>query len=174
MYNKYIIHSGENDMSYSSKSIKINFFCRKLYEHTIEILEKDKSVLSNLYIAEKFGPENEEKLARYNYSELFVEMIEAIEVLNSSSILELKQEISTKERILELKKIMNLENHKNIRANISFRVPSKIIEKAKNIKEHSGIQTISEVSEIAIMNYVNQLDEIAYKLLKITIDKEFS
>ncbi|MEK5081033.1 hypothetical protein MKX73_19090 [Solibacillus sp. FSL W7-1436] len=161
-------------MSYSSKSIKINFFCRKLYEHTIEILEKDKSVLSNLYIAEKFGTENEIKLARYNYNELFVEMIDGIENLTSYAVLELKQEISTKERILELKKIMNLDNNKNMRANLSFRVPAKNIEKVKKIKEHSGVKTISEVAEIAIMNYVNQLDEIAYKLLKITIDKEFS
>lgn len=175
MYNRYIMRcSGESTMMYSSKSIKLNFFCRKLYEHTFNVLDINKPILSTLFIVQNFGEEYEKPLARYMYNELFVEMIQDMEKYTPAQVLELKQEISKTQRLTELKKIFDLDNSKNPRANLSFRIPVKVKDNVKKIKESSGIQTISEVCELAIMNFVNKIDEAAFNIIKISLTKEFN
>lgn len=148
-----------------NKTFKIYPFYNQIFSACISLSDRD--VLKD-YLIRRFLGNNELNLVKMNKAELFEKIIK--DVSKSKREFDSFYKLYNAKRFKELKTIyeQTIPDGEKVREAFNIRTSEETIKKVFTIAEKTGI--IGEAIELAIINYIYNLNNEHYELVKFTFE----
>ena len=161
--NKYDVAGVDDYVSHSPKAYKVNKFSRILYDACIDVLNINKTPLTQYLLTEQIGSEKRDELQQYAFNELIEVMIKELkQARQKHSYEELKIMVNTSEVLYKFRSLYKeLYPARETLQIITFRIPTEVITEIKLLTEEKLGQTI----ELAIGYYIMHLEEFVLDLV---------
>lgn len=157
-------------MSYPTKTYKVHPFYKMLFDSIFEVLNNQKSPFLEWIMDKHLGTDVTRTLSQHNYNGLFIDMVNGFEQqLHHKQFDELTFDMKTKNRFVEL--MGAYRSNPRLPQNLTIftvRISSEEVERVHRLKNG---YLLKEVVHYAILNYLYELDELTYELVKNTFRK---
>lgn len=157
-------------MSYPTKTYKVHPFYKVLFDSVFDVLSNQKSPFLEWIMDRHLGTDAKESLSQYSYNELFIDMIRRLETrLREVTLEDLSFELKTKGRFIELMGAYRDNPYLPTTLTIfTVRISNEEVQRVSQIKNG---YLLKEVVQIAFINYLSELDDDVYTLVKQTFLK---
>lgn len=154
-------------MSYPTKTYKVHPFYKTLFDCVFEVMNAQKSPFLEWMMDKHLGTGTKEKLARFNYNGLFINMIRELEEkLKQKDFDELSFKLRTGNRFIELMgAYQESPNASRNQVIFTVRVSDSVVSEVVSLKKGYKLK---DVVHLAMLNYVEELDEETYLITRET------
>lgn len=154
-------------MSYPTKTYKVHPFYKVLFDSIFEVLNNQKSPFLEWIMDKHLGNDAKESLSQFNYNGLFIDMIHGLESrLNDASFDDLTFNLKTKRRFVELMGAYRSDPRlPQTQTIFTVRISNEEVGRVHHLKNG---YLLKDVVQYAILNYMYELDEGTYELVKNT------
>lgn len=148
-------------MAQPSKVFKVKREYRLIYNAIYEVLNIEKSPLLKAMLIEELGEDEAKKLNQHTFNSLLTSMIDSLIKQNYKN----KDHMTISEKMSDIYAITDqiIENHNLIP--ISFRLEQEVINRIYSFQPTK----LGEVIEMAIINFINDIDDDVLALVKRTL-----
>lgn len=157
-------------MSYPTKTYKVKPFYKVAFDSIFDVLSNQKSPFLEWIMDKHFGTETTNALSQHNFNGLFIEMIQSLEVaLEETDFENLSNQLKSHSKFIELySKYPDTSYLRNGQTIFTVRISNQEISRVQGLKHGYSLK---DVVQLAILNYLVNLDDSTYELVKETFFK---